>query len=149
MKDPLSYFEGLPDFPGKRPPKNRPDSPPPIDFDDPFDGVVFKEIVIDGIKKRFYTTGSVAQVLNRSPQTVRIWERKGWIPAPTYRTKKPSGGKLRNPNSKGYRLYSHEQVEVLIQALKVSHLWGQRTPEWANTRNWYTFINYIKEHWKR
>jgi hypothetical protein len=148
MKDVLELFGDLPDYPGKRPPKNRKESPRPT-IEDPFNGVQFKLIEIKGQVRKFYTIGNTAKVLNRTAPAIRKWERRGWIPAPTYRTSQVSGSELLNDKRKGYRLYSHEQVEILIQALKVSNLWGERTTEWREPKNWNTFIQYVKEHWIR
>lgn len=152
MKDILDLFGDLPDYPGSRKPKNRKtkeQKPSGEAIHDPFVGVPFKLLTVKGELRQFYTVGAVAQVLNRKPQTIRKWERKGWIPAPTYRTTKASGSDVVNTKQKGYRLYSREQVEVLLKALEQTNLTGTRTPNWKTSNNWLEFINYIKTHWIR
>lgn len=150
MRDVLDLFGELPDYPGKTKPKNRTDGGTKVgSFDDPFKGVPKRIATIGGTPRELYTIGSTARVLGRSAATLRKWERKGWIPAPTYRTSKASGAKLLNTDSKGYRLYSREQVEVLLEALTSNNLAGDRNPSWQDANNWVSFINYIKANWPK
>jgi hypothetical protein len=150
MRDVLDLFGELPDYPGKTKPKNRTDSgSKPKDFDDPFKGVSKRIATIGGTPRELYTIGSVAKILGRSAVTLRKWESKGWIPAPTYRTSKASGAELLNTDRKGYRLYSREQVEVLLAALTLSNLMGERNPSWQDANNWVSFINHTKANWPK
>lgn len=150
MRDVLELFGDLPDYPGKRKPKNRPLKPEQKSaVDDPFRGVTKRVATIDGTPRDLYTVGSVAKVIGRSAVTLRKWERKGWIPAPTYRTSKASGAELLNADRKGYRLYSREQVEVLLTALEQNNLMGDRNPSWQDANNWVSFINYIQANWPK
>lgn len=151
MRDPLQLFQDLPDYPGKRKPKNRPSSGArtTTDTHDPFEGVPYKTLVIKGEPRMFYTVGAVAQVLGRTAQTVRKWERRGWIPSPTYRTVKASGSDTVNVGSKGYRLYSREQVETLWDILGRLGLLGERSKTWQDTDKWISFITLVKAEWPR
>lgn len=150
MRDVLDLFGELPDYPGKRAPKNRPkDKNAPQVIDDPYHGVPFKTVVINGETKQMYTVGNVARILGRQAQTVRKWERKGWIPNVTYRTAKNSGTDLLNPQQRGYRLYSREQVEVLRRGLELNGLLGGRTKTWQEAEKWLAFINYVKSNWTK
>jgi hypothetical protein len=151
MKDPLALFNDLPDYPGRRRPKNRPldHTVKTIVVNDPFDGVPSKTMTIKGETKEFYTVGAVAQVLGRTAQTIRKWERKGWIPTPTYRTVKASGAESINVASKGYRLYSREQVETLWNILNKLDLLGERTKTWQDTNKWISFITLVQAEWPR
>lgn len=149
MRDILDVFGDLPDFPGKKPPKNRPATKEVATSEDPFAGVPYKEITVKGERRVFYTVGNVARILGRTAQTVRKWERKGWIPPASYRTSKSSGSGLHNPSGKGYRLYSREQVELLLHGLELFNLDGERTKDWQNAGNWVSFIDYIKASWPK
>jgi hypothetical protein len=150
MKDVLELFGDLPDFPGKRAPKNRPVGREVVSLvDDPYANVPFKTMVVKGEKRNFYTVGNVARILNRKAQTIRKWESKGWIPPATYRTSKSSGSDLLNTQAKGYRLYSREQVEVIRRGLEINGLLGERTKTWQEAEKWYSFINYIKSNWTK
>lgn len=149
MRDILDVFGELPDYPGKKAPKNRPTKEKVSVSEDPFVGVPFKEIIVKGEKRTFYTVGSVARIIGRKAVTVRKWERKGWIPPASYRTSKSSGSGLHNPSGKGYRLYSREQVELLLHGLALFNLDGERTKDWQNASNWVSFIDYIKASWPK
>lgn len=151
MKDPLQLFNDLPDYPGRRRPKNRPadGTIKSVSVHDPFEGVPYKTLVIKGQERQFYTVGSVARILDRTAQTIRKWERKGWIPAPTYRTLKASGSESVNVASKGYRLYSREQVETLWDILHQLDLLGQRSKTWQDTDKWLSFITLVQAKWPR
>lgn len=61
MKDVLDLFGDLPDYPGKRAPKNRPTSGKPTrdTAEDRYNGAKGKEYVINGEKLIFYTIGEV------------------------------------------------------------------------------------------
>jgi transposase-like protein len=150
MRDPLELFGDLPDFPGKKKPKNRPlTKEEKSSVDDPFRGVTKKVAMINGVQRELYTVGAVARILGRSAVTLRKWERKGWIPAPTFRTSKASGAELLNADRKGYRLYSREQVEVLLTALEQNNLMGDRNSAWQDANNWLSFIHYIQANWPK
>ena len=150
MKDILDVFGELPDYPGKRAPKNRPASRNiPFTVEDPYANIPFKTLVVKGEKQTFYTVGNVARILGRKAQTLRKWESKGWIPPATYRTTKSSGSDLLNTQSRGYRLYSREQVEIIRRALEINGLLGERTKTWQKAEKWNLFINYVKSNWTK
>lgn len=151
MKDVLDLFGELPDFPGKTQPKNRPVTTKviPAVSDDPFAGVAFRTLVINGETKRFYTVGAFAQVVGRTAKTIRKWEDSGWIPTPTYRSSKASGHPSVNKKNKGYRLYSKEQIETVYHALEINGLLGERNSGWQDPKKWLSFIEYIKTNWSK
>ena len=149
MKDILDVFGELPNYPGKTKPKNRPDSVPEKHYEDPFIGVPKKVATIKGVTTDLYTIGALAQIVGRKTPTVRKWERRGWIPAPTYRTSKASGAEVVNAEQKGYRLYSREQVEVILQALVINGLLGIRNKSWQITSKWVSFITHIQANWPK
>lgn len=149
-RDILDLFGELPDYPGKRKPKNRPlEKGQAPSIDDPYAGVPFKTMTVKGEAKQLYTVGNVARILGRQAQTLRKWERKGWIPPATYRTTKSSGSDLLNKQSKGYRLYSREQVEIIRRALEINGLVGERSKAWQNAEKWTSFIQYVRSNWTK
>lgn len=150
MRDVLDLFGELPNYPGKRKPKNRvATKEEKLSIDDPFKGVPKKMATINGVQQELYTVGSVAKIIGRSAVTLRKWERKGWIPSATYRTSKASGAELLNADRKGYRLYSREQVETLLTALDQNNLMGDRNSAWQDANNWLSFIHYIQANWPK
>jgi hypothetical protein len=60
MKDVLELFGDLPDFPGKRAPKNRPVGREVVSLvDDPYANVPFKTMVVKGEKLNFYNNNNI------------------------------------------------------------------------------------------
>lgn len=86
-----------------------PPSPPVREslFDRPLTGYQ-----INGRPFECYTIGTLAKALDdRSPVTIREWERLGLIPKPTFRSSKVQGeGKA--------RLYTREQIEGVVEIAK-------------------------------
>lgn len=138
------FLNDLPNYPGKRPPKNRKDSKPksgsPLLELRP---VTYK---IKGVVHEFYTIGQLARALNRRVVTIRTWESKGYIPTASYRTPAP---KQENPLGKkgpqGRRLYSRAQVEFLINA--VDTYLGDNVR--LASADWTAFKQHIKQHWPK
>lgn len=148
MKDPLDLFADLPDFPGGRAPKNRPNQKQTYtELDDRYNGAKGKEYIINGEKKIFFTVGGLAKALRRKPVTIRMWEQRGWLPAPRYRTPVPRGEHFTGKSPKGRRLYSLDQVEFLLSAIEK---FGLHDP-YANTNQlkWREFTEYIKANYPR
>jgi hypothetical protein len=140
----LEMFGELPDFPGKRAPKNRPDSKKPTDSNitDRLQGAKSKSYRINGEQIEMFTIGQLSNALNRKPVTIRMWESRGWIPKATYRTPKPKGAQIPDKNIKGRRLYSRVQVEFLIQAIHDFAL-DTATADWIGFAK-HTANNYPK-----
>lgn len=145
MKDVLDLFGDLPDYPGKRAPKNRPTSGNPIKdtAEDRYNGAKGKEYVINGEKHMFYSIGEVCKALGKSPVTLRMWESKGWIPKPSFRTPPPNGQQVPGKAVKGRRLYSQSQLDTLLDAVEQFGVANYATGDWDG------FKQYIKEHWTR
>lgn len=63
---------------------------------------------VGGKSHEFFTTGNLAQALNRRPGTIRSWEREGLLPKSIFQSpsKDPRGRR---------RLYTRAQVEGIIQ----------------------------------
>lgn len=63
---------------------------------------------VGGVPVEFYTVGQLAAALNRSPVTIRKWERLGYLPVAQFRT--PG-----NVRQKARRIYTRAQLEVIVQ----------------------------------
>lgn len=72
----------------------------------PWDASPIKR-TIRGKEMEFYAIGALAQALGRSIVSVRLWERKGYIPIAPYRLPDHKGGK-------GKRLYTREIIEATV-----------------------------------
>lgn len=126
----LEMFGELPDFPGKRMPKNRPNKKNDAIITDRFNGAKPKTFKVGGEDRIFFTIGELGKALGRRPVTIRMWESQGWIPRATYRTPKPRGVQIPDKSVQGRRLYSLEQVEFLMQAMEKFSINTDR-PDWA------------------
>lgn len=145
MRDPLDLFGDLPDFPGKRAPKNRPETKKIANslLQDRYNGAKGKEYIINGEKQLFFTIGEVCKALGKRPVTLRMWESKGWIPKPSFRTPPPNGIQIPDKAQKGRRLYSQQQLDTLIDGVEQC---GVNNPYHAD---WEAFKTYIKNNWIR
>lgn len=140
VKDPLDFFNSLPDFPGGRTPKNRQKEDTAI-AEDRFNGAKPKKYVINGQEVYMFTIGQLAIALQKSPSTLRVWEHRGWLPKAKYRTPKPVKQQLPEKPSKGRRLYSVEQVEFLLEAINSFKIHDIHNADWNG------FRKHIKEQW--
>lgn len=69
-RDPLELFNDLPDYPGKTPPKNRPNTKRSLG-EEQLNGAKGKEFIINGTTVVLFTVGQVARALGRKPGTIR------------------------------------------------------------------------------
>jgi len=135
-------FGDLPNYPGSKEPKNR---KPPKTLGDPSVTLKPTFYTINGVRQEFYTVGQLAKLLNRKPVTIRMWESRGWIPPAIYRTAIPEKSQLPGKASKGRRLYTRAQVELIVQA--VEQFIGDQ-PRLSSAK-WAEFKRYIKQHWTK
>lgn len=141
----LEMFGDLPDFPGSRVPKNRPNAKnrnQHLPINDIFNGAKGKTYRVNGEDVQMFTIGQLSLALNKKPVTIRMWESRGWIPKATYRTPPPKNVQLPDKSTKGRRLYSRSQVEFLLEAIQTFNL-NTAQADWAGFAN-HTSNNYPK-----
>lgn len=136
----LDMFGDLPDFPGKRVPKNREQKVKAV-AEDQYNGATPKKYMINGQQVQMFTIGELAKALGKSPSTLRVWEHRGWLPKAKYRTPKPVRQQIPEKASRGRRLYSVEQVEFLMEAMERFNI------REVNHGDWNGFRNHIKANW--
>ena len=141
----MGLFGDLPNFPGKRVPKNRPEFKKLTDsiLEDRYNGAKGKEYVINGERLMMYTIGEVCKALDKSTVTVRMWESKGWIPKPSFRTPAPNNVQIPGKASKGRRLYTQQQLDTLLDSMTQFNIAEPHKGDWDG------FKQYIQENWKR
>jgi hypothetical protein len=138
------FFDDLPNYPGKRLPKNRKNTK--TKSGSPLQDLRPVSYKINGVIHEFYTIGQLARALNRRVGTIRSWESKGHIPIASYRTSAPKQKTFWGKKGpQGRRLYSRAQVEFLIAAVS-SHL-GDNVR--LASADWTAFKKYIKQHWPK
>jgi len=96
-------------YPGSKQPLVDYDAPPAgATYLDALLGEPYKTLNYRGVATDFYSIGSLARALNRSPVTIRKWESKGVIPQPDVADPAHArvlGGQV--------RLYTREQIAGL------------------------------------
>lgn len=85
---------------------------------------------IEGKKIRIYSLAEVGAIAKRTPQTIRVWESKEWIPKHT------TGGV--------HRFYTEGQAQLIVQlAVQVDRL-GKA----SHDAEFQSMVNELHEKWK-
>lgn len=74
-----------------------------------------------------YSAGSLCQALGRPIVTVRLWERKGYIPRAPYRLKSHIVDGVKKP---GWRMYSKAMIEAAIKSFQSRNLLEAPRVDW-------------------
>lgn len=82
---------------------------------------------LGGEKVEFFTVGALAQALEKTVVTVRLWEKRGYIPVAPYRFKEKT---LNGKAVSGNRAYTRELVEIAIEEFEKRKLLGTARVEW-------------------
>jgi len=81
----------------------------------------------NGKTVELYSVGSLCQALGRPVVTVRLWERKGYIPRAPYRLKSMIVDGVKKP---GWRMYSKAMIESTIESFNSRGLIGAPRVDW-------------------
>jgi len=101
---------------------------------------------LGGKETEVFTIGALALALEKTIVTVRLWERKGYIPRAPYRLRsKTLGGK----KTGGNRVYTRALIESAIEEFNRRGLLGSARVEWnqhedltdALVKRWKEIIN--------
>lgn len=88
-----------------------------------WDDVKHVDLEVRGVLVRFYLVSVLAERLDRLPQTVRKWERQGYIPESKFRT---PGRTVHGQR----RIYTRPMIEGIVEIAKQEGVVGN-----ASTRN--------------
>jgi hypothetical protein len=131
-EDILKAFEGLDTVPGSRKPR-RPDSPVAqkkrAQAFGESNGWDENPIIktLNGVETELFTVGALAQALEKQIVTIRLWERKGYIPVAPYRLRSKQ---LNGQRVNGNRVYTRELIEITIEEFAARGLLGSARVEW-------------------
>jgi hypothetical protein len=90
-----------------------------------------------------FSAGDFSNALGRPLVTIRLWERKGYIPRAPYRLKSPVVAGVKKP---GWRMYSRAIVEATVAAFEAQGLMDAPRIDW----NRYSSLSIeLMETWKR
>lgn len=96
---------------------------------------------LHGEETEVFTISALAQALEKQVVTIRLWEKKGYIPIAPYRlrSKNLNGNKVN-----GNRVYTRRLIEIVVEEFAARGLLGSSRVEWSQlsdltetiTRRW-------------
>lgn len=98
--------------------------------------------LVKGVETELFTIGALAQALEKEIVTIRLWEKKGYIPGAPYRLRSKS---LNGKKVSGNRVYTRELIEIAIEEFKRRGLIGSARVEWKQHSDLTTVLI---ERWK-
>lgn len=129
----LKAFEGLTNAPGSK--TKRRESTPEADkrrskVIEGTEGWDVNPIVrtLRGKEVELFTINSLALALDKRIVTIRLWERKGYIPIAPFRLRSKS---LNGKKVNGNRVYTRELIEITIEEFAKRGLLGSARVEWS------------------
>ena len=133
-------------YPGskkKRRPLNPQAKKPKVIAEGSWDSKPQVKTLPNGNVVELFSAGDFSNALGRPLVTVRLWERKGYIPRAPYRLKSPVVDGVKKP---GWRMYSKAIVEATVAAFEAYELIDAPRIDW----NKYSSLSIeLMETWKR
>ena len=83
---------------------------------------------LGGQETEVFTIGALAHALEKSIVSVRLWERKGYIPRAPYRLRSKT---LKGQKTGGNRVYTRALIESAIEEFSKRGLLGTARVEWS------------------
>lgn len=83
---------------------------------------------LGGKETEVFTIGALAQALEKTIVTVRLWERKGYIPRAPYRLRSKT---LKGQKTGGNRVYTRTLIEAAVDEFSKRNLLGSARVEWS------------------
>lgn len=91
----------------------------------------------------FASAGVLALALNRPLVTIRLWERKGYIPKAPYRLRSFMQDGVKKP---GWRMYSRDMIDSIVESFRSRNLLTAPRVDWNKHRD---LSVEILESWSR
>jgi len=82
---------------------------------------------LGGKETEVFTINALAKALEKAVVTVRLWERKGYIPRAPYRLRAKT---LNNSKTNGNRVYTRALIEAAVEEFSKRGLIGSERVEW-------------------
>ena len=83
---------------------------------------------LGGKEVEVFTIGALAQALEKTIVTIRLWERKGYIPRAPYRLRAKT---LKGQKTGGNRVYTRSLIEATVDEFAKRGLLGSARVEWS------------------
>ena len=101
---------------------------------------------LGGKETEVFTIGALAQALEKTIVTIRLWERKGYIPRAPYRLRSKT---VKGQKTGGNRVYTRALIESAIEEFSRRGLLGSVRVEWnqqaeltdALVKRWKEIVN--------
>lgn len=84
---------------------------------------------LKGVETEVFTVGALSMALDKKIVTIRLWEKKGYIPIAPYRLRSKQ---LNGTKVNGNRVYTRELIEIAIEEFTVRGLINSPRVEWKN-----------------
>lgn len=126
----LKSFEGLDRIPGSKQPRRAPvanaKKKPSKESSGWDENPKIK--LLKGVETEVFSIGALAKALDKQIVTIRLWEKKGYIPIAPYRlrSKNLNGNKVM-----GNRVYTRVLIEIAIEEFQKRGLIGSARVEWT------------------
>lgn len=89
--------------------------------------------MFNGAPTEFFYMGDFAKALGKSPVTMRLWERKSYIPKSPYRL--PASKKKDGTDVPGKRVFTRALIEAAVDEFGQRGLLGAARVEWKHHRD--------------
>jgi hypothetical protein len=98
---------------------------------------------LKGVETEFFTIGALAQALEKSLVTIRLWEKKGYIPSAPFRLRSKE---LNGKKVLGNRVYTRELIQIAIEEFTARGLLGSARGEW---NQYDELTDVLKHRWEQ
>lgn len=125
----LKAFEDLEYIPGSKKKRREPDPKVSLRRSGESNGWDENPIIktLGGQDVEVFTISALAQALEKTIVTVRLWERKGYIPRAPYRLRSKT---LKGQKTGGNRVYTRALIEATVEEFSKRGLLGTARVEW-------------------
>lgn len=82
---------------------------------------------LQGVETEVFTIAALAKALEKQVVTIRLWEKKGYIPIAPYRLRSKT---IQGKKVNGNRVYTRPLIEIAIEEFEKRNLLGSARVEW-------------------
>jgi hypothetical protein len=83
---------------------------------------------LQGVETEVFTIAALAKALEKQVVTIRLWEKKGYIPIAPYRLRSKT---IQGRKVNGNRVYTRPLIEIAIEEFQKRNLLGSARVEWG------------------
>lgn len=98
--------------------------------------------LVKGVETELFTISALALALEKEVVTIRLWEKKGYIPGAPYRLRSKN---LNGKKVNGNRVYTKPLIEIAVEEFARRGLLGSARVEWKQHQ---TLTEDIVRRWK-